>query len=206
MLARANAGLQAAGQKLGGAHGAFISVVMRAKPVADQPVGQRAHLLGQGGVQVIDPENREIFGARNGADALQEFAVHVFQLRGDHGAMQRQEDAVQFVRAAPQHRLHVLPEAFEHIMPDHARGAAQVIGGGDHLPAQAFGGSQEAVHLRAVADTVQQVLAAMDHEVAQGGAVVGEAVGFVEDARQQDFGHAGPLCYCYARAGLFRTP
>ena len=177
---------------------------MRTKPITNQPVGQRPHFLSQGGVKIIDPEDGQLLGAGNGADAFQEFAVYVFHLHRHHRPMQRQEDAVQFVRARPQHRLDILPEQFEHLMFDHAGSAAQVIGGGNHLPAEAFGGGEKAVHLRAVADAVQQVLAAMDHEVLQGGAVVGEAVGLVEDACQQDFGHARPSGIVWW--GLFRTP
>ena len=82
MLARADAGLKTAGQKFGGAHGAFIGVVMRAQLVADQPVRKIAHFLCQGGVQVIDPEDGQFLGAGDGADALEQFAVDVFQLRG----------------------------------------------------------------------------------------------------------------------------
>ena len=63
MLARPDAGFEAARQKFGGAHRAFKRVVMRTFPVADQPVGQVAHLLGQGAVQIEDPEDRQLFRA-----------------------------------------------------------------------------------------------------------------------------------------------
>src|SRR5258708_2646878 len=74
-------------------------------------------------------------------------------------------------------------------MFDHARRAAQIVGAGYHLPALARGGGEKAVDLRAVADPVQQSLAAMDDEIIQAGAVVGEAVGLVENAGEKDFRH-----------------
>src|SRR4051812_29745261 len=78
-------------------------------------------------------------------------------------------------------------------MIHHTGGAGEIGGCRHHLPAEPPGGGEEAVHLRAVADLVQQGLAAMDQEIVKAGAVVGEAVRLVENAGEQDSGHLEPL-------------
>src|SRR5258708_3746914 len=78
-------------------------------------------------------------------------------------------------------------------MVHHARGAAKIGGSGNDLPAFVLRGGEKTVHLRTVADAVQQRLAAMNGELRDASAVVGETVGLVENAGEKDSGHALPL-------------
>jgi hypothetical protein len=75
-------------------------------------------------------------------------------------------------------------------MFDHAGSAAEIVGGRHDLPAFPRGGGEKSVDLGAIADAIQQGLAAMDEEIVQSGTIIGKAVRLVEDSSQKNLGHA----------------
>ena len=184
--------LQAARQQLGRQHRAVELVGMRAFPVEDHAVATASPILRrQGGVQIAHAIDRQLFRARHGADARHQLAFGIVAFAGDHGAMQRQMDGIQpFGQRLFQRRLHLAPECLEHGMIHGARGAAGIDGAGHHLPAFAFGHRQKAIHLRGIAAALQDFVAAMDDEAVQPGDIAGKGMGFVENPRDKNPGHA----------------
>jgi hypothetical protein len=74
-------------------------------------------------------------------------------------------------------------------MFDHAGRAAEIVGGWHHVPALAGAVVRNPSTWEPSPILSNKVLAAMDHEIAQACAVVGEAVGFVKNPGQEYLCH-----------------
>ena len=168
--------------------GRLAQVDMRIGLVGNEDLRQRAHAFRHVGVQVEGDRDRQI-RADDGAQALQQFAFAVIRVFGHHGAVQAEQDAVEFFRLGSLDDL----AGQEFIGFDRHR-AGRLGPGADrmaHVPAEfplAHQSAGEAgIRLAALGDRFVGEHQRLALELGNAGLANAERVGFVHELGSQNF-------------------